>query len=330
MSQLISVIIVAHDREEYIEEALESVMTQEMDDNPLEIILVKNFPDNGSQQINKNVKIKSIVIPGQSTVTEKLAIGIENSEGQLLLFLEDDDLFLPGHIREVIKAFHTNENLCLFHNSNDFLVRRKIKHNFQLGSSLKFDLLFDKNVDNDVLDSYLSMNISYNMSSISIEKRILVNCTHTLRKIVSSPDMFVFLCALSSGRKILATKSVLTRVRVHDTMSRAIGSYDQFYKKSVEMRKVFFKDFNFMTRTIVDKKFRTLCERESLERYILLALSDRNYGRTSVIPLLGDYLKFLTKKVRIKSNYLFVIVGLLITPNLLRQLYYIRNVKLLL
>ena len=88
----ISVIIVAYNRKMYVKQAVESVLNQTYDKNKYEIIVVKNFHDEDIDKFLIANKVNNIFSLNDE-YGKQLSIGISNSNGDIICFLDDDDLF---------------------------------------------------------------------------------------------------------------------------------------------------------------------------------------------------------------------------------------------
>ena len=104
-SPYISVVIGAHNRREFILEAVNSVINQTLERSKYEIIVVKNYEDEGIDKFlteNGVINIRT----DEVSLGSKIARGILESKGEILCFLEDDDLFLPEKLNEIYNIFH--------------------------------------------------------------------------------------------------------------------------------------------------------------------------------------------------------------------------------
>ena len=103
---LVSVIIPYFNKKEYIIQTVDSVLKQTFQD--FEIIIIyddENLEDYKYliNNFNKNPNIKVIKNPRNLGVGISRNIGIKNSSGQFLAFLDADDLWLPNKLDEQIK-----------------------------------------------------------------------------------------------------------------------------------------------------------------------------------------------------------------------------------
>ena len=109
----ISTIITVYNLEKYIEESLESVFKQTR--RPDEIIVVDDCSTDRSAEILQKYKdrIKYVRMPENSGVMLAFIRGIEESSGDILSFLDGDDVWLPDKLNEIETAFLADENRVL-------------------------------------------------------------------------------------------------------------------------------------------------------------------------------------------------------------------------
>jgi glycosyltransferase involved in cell wall biosynthesis len=87
---LISVAIVAYNRRRFLLSALKSVANQSF--RNYEVIVAKNFYDQAIDEFIKRHRFKDIFVDSKY-YGEQLAVAIEESRGNMISFLEEDDEF---------------------------------------------------------------------------------------------------------------------------------------------------------------------------------------------------------------------------------------------
>ena len=109
----ISTIITVYNLEKYIEEALQSVFSQTR--LPDEIVVIDDCSTDNSAEILSNFssRIKYIRMPKNSGVLMAFIRGIEESTGDILTFLDGDDIWCPNKVEKIEKAFAENKNRIL-------------------------------------------------------------------------------------------------------------------------------------------------------------------------------------------------------------------------
>lgn len=110
----VSIIIPVYNRELYIAECLNSVISQEFD-HSYEIILIDNGSTDRSLDISRNIlnncEIPSKIIVqknnlGASNARNK---GIKNASGKYIVFLDDDDWISKNHLNCLYRAISNND-----------------------------------------------------------------------------------------------------------------------------------------------------------------------------------------------------------------------------
>ena len=98
----ISVILIAHDRKAYLLQAMESLLNQTLPRVFYEVIVVKNFKD---ERIDNFLELNGFlgIFTHASEVGSKLAIGILHSQGDVITFREDDDIFEVEKLETILR-----------------------------------------------------------------------------------------------------------------------------------------------------------------------------------------------------------------------------------
>jgi len=214
----VSVIITAYNRKEFLEQAIESILIQDMDPSVLEIIVVSNF-ELDSNLTSMGIKISSIVMEG--TIGEFLYAGIRVSKSDLIAFLDDDDVFKPGKLRAVIDIFAENHDLCYYHNAPEYLNKYMEHINYvRLVESIsnhssESKLVVDIRSNIKSIKSAIDFNGDFNISCISIRRQSYLEYLPLLKQITSCQDGFFFWAAILLGGRMIIDGSKLTGYRVH-------------------------------------------------------------------------------------------------------------------
>ncbi|TYB33529.1 MAG: glycosyltransferase [Flexistipes sinusarabici] len=128
----VSVVIPVYNRTTSLKDAIESVFLQKYPD--IEIIVVD---DGSGEKVNKNLRpymsrIKYIRAENNRGVSAARNLGIHRARGDYIAFLDSDDLWLPGKLKEQIKLMekektkvcHTDE----FWYKKDKFVNQGVRH----------------------------------------------------------------------------------------------------------------------------------------------------------------------------------------------------------
>lgn len=123
LSNLVSVITPAFNREKYIKETVDSVLAQEGVD--FEYIVVDDGSTDGTYEILKEYseqgKIQLVSHPerqnrGQSA---SLNIGLSLAKGNFIAILDSDDLFKPGKLKKQVQFLESNPDVGLVYGNGD-------------------------------------------------------------------------------------------------------------------------------------------------------------------------------------------------------------------
>jgi len=230
----ITVILLDYNRKEFLLDAFNSALNQTLDRSKYEIIVTKNFRDS---KIDSYIKKNGgkLVFFGRGSYGEQIADALKYAKGEVICFLEDDDLFMKEKLEYIYNAFLENKNLVYVNNARIYI---DVKGSHLNKSPSKFekrekDVIikdFDKKTVT-LLRIWQYTNPWGNPSSISIRKIILKRFIDALYSVKFAPDLFYYFVSLISG-DLLISNQALTKYRVHESTSNSITNYGS-YKKIV-------------------------------------------------------------------------------------------------
>jgi len=227
----ISVIVTAYNRRKYLPFALRSLEAQTLPRDRFEVIVVKNFDDKESDDMISRNGWKD-VYEDTTYHGRKILAGLEESKGDVITFLEDDDMYVSNRLEEVYKAFTSYDRLAYFHNSqkiidgNGNVLERPppslpIPKNLVGGSPIIIDVDklrgLAKRYNVSVADLVLKVRAGadFNNGSVAVRRRILESHIQLLKRVPASIDNFVFVSSLKAGGLMYFTDEKLTLYRVH-------------------------------------------------------------------------------------------------------------------
>ena len=237
-SRFISVIITIYKRLEFYNDAIQSVIDQSLSKDEYEIIVVHCIDI--EQKFNNIKYIKS----GDVTIGEQLSIGVRNSKGNIIVFLDDDDVFTQNKLQVVYNAFN-DKKLVYFHNNH--------KNIDQFGKIINYN-------------KYGSP--CFNMSSIAVRKDIL-NLTH-LEQLEILQDTFMYFSAIEFNGKIKISNEVLTLYRIHN--KNVSINRDSF--ESIRINILFRNQYIIFLNWFKTKRVRNKIESEIIFWNIILFIND--------------------------------------------------------
>lgn len=236
-----TVIITAMDREEFILDALTSVLKARYSSNTyVDVIVIKNFRNGFIDKKISDFGIKYIY-SRHTGLGHKIIECLELIRGEFVLFLEDDDKFLEGKLKRFFNVIDSYPNLAFYHNSFE-TVFLESKFSIKRKSLNPRDYIYinpNKKQFNKSVESALRGSVAHNLSSMAIRTDILLSFSDIIREVTFSLDHVLFLIALDSSDPIFVDHVVLTQILIHNSASnpafntRYIESKREFLLKTI-------------------------------------------------------------------------------------------------
>lgn len=231
----ISVIITAHERRQYILKALISLNRQEISKDKYDVIIVKDFEDKDIDSAIESFGYKTILMKSENTLGEFIYSGLVNSKGEIVCFLDDDDVFSPQKLSVIYEEFSKNnisliKNNIFFIDENENIIKRgmlDIASQIGIRLPIKNNAVITPSHFGKYVGYFSDHGVDFNMSSISVCRAIITDedLTYLKERLDISPDTFFFLLALRSNKNILVLKNKMTGFRIHkSSISRKIGN----------------------------------------------------------------------------------------------------------
>lgn len=234
---VVSVILTAYNRHEYLRTALESVIAQNLDRSDFEVIISKNFDDPELEGRASAAGCRIVRIDCGSAGTQ-VAEAVEVSRGQIIALLDDDDAWLPHRLAHVVRRFHELPPMQYY--ANTYLpidsrgnpeygrTRRRRAHVSRLadGTLWHFTALDGDKTDYEAVFH----NYPGNNSSIALSRELIARFESDLRKISISIDHFLLVAGLLGGGDLVIERVPLTLWRVHqaNTSGAQLANFSVF------------------------------------------------------------------------------------------------------
>ena len=248
----ISVIVTAYNRRRYLPFALKSLEAQTLPKDKFEVIVVKNFEDKESDSIISRSGWRS-VYSDESYQGRFYLAGLEEASGEVVTFLDDDDVYVPERLEAIYKAFTSYDRLVYFHNSwavideNGNVLERPplpTPKNLVGGSPIIVDVdrlrRLAKRYNVSVIDLTLKVRAGawYNSSSLAVRRGVLEADAHLLRELPNIFDAFALASSLRAGGLLYLTDEKLTLYRVHrENRSLSLMSVAEGSKEETRLRR---------------------------------------------------------------------------------------------
>jgi glycosyltransferase involved in cell wall biosynthesis len=108
---MVSVIVPTRDRPQLLRQALGSVRALEGDDLELDVIVVDNGPGAGSEDVAREFGCRYLTVTARGASVTRNA-GLRAARGEFIAFLDDDDVWLPGHLRPHLELMRERPQLA--------------------------------------------------------------------------------------------------------------------------------------------------------------------------------------------------------------------------
>lgn len=239
----ISVIIRAFNRKKFVTTCVNSVLKQTISRNEYEIIVVKNFDDD---QIDAFLKENDVIVLKEGGIAGKLIDrGLEESRGEVICFLDDDDRFTENKLEFVRNEFQREQKLAYLHNA-----------------------YIAENEEGGPVDFH-HHTIDFCMSSISIRKAYANR--EIYNSMTSFQDAITYSICLDSDGLIIDSDKKLTIYLVHNSTSIIkLDNFEKWVEKNGEMYRKYLQS----ALTALG-----MLKTERARKYMRAMITDLNMGR---------------------------------------------------
>ncbi len=259
-SSLTSVIIPTYNREAFVIEALESVALQTK--APYEVIVVDDGSTDRTKALVKKYFPSAVYIRTQNQgVSKARNIGLQISKGNIIAFLDSDDLWLPNKLEEQLAYLEENPEIRILHCNEEWrrdgeLLQQK-KYHQKKGGELFFDSL---------------PRCVISPSAVIMRREILIEFGQFDESLVACEDYDLWLRITSSELVGFVEKTLVIKRGGHaDQLSKCIASLDRYRIKSLE---------NIMANIHLPPQKKRAARREAIRKIIIYrkgALKRRKY-----------------------------------------------------
>ncbi len=320
----VSVIITAYDRKKYLINAIKTVLNQDMPRDAYEIIVSKNYEDNVIDNFMLNNNIISIVDNVQG-IGPRLANCIPKSTGKVLCFLEDDDLWEPNRLSIVTELFSNEPTLGYFHNaylpiSETGNETREWIHHRNIPVAMKLSL--DNNSFGEVIHS-LKFSPNFNLSSISISRKLAMDLINNLPKILFAVDTFFYIGSLFYGYSLKIDDRKLTKYTIHKSnMNLRSDNFKEFISTSQRLYQQHYTSFKEMLNIFDEGVLSSLLTSYLWEWELRLNLVDEHSNRSKMLHTVINGAKWLLFRRDYAMFLYFLATVFVVFPFLAKRIYY--------
>ncbi len=219
----------AHGRREFLRLAVDSALHQTADPSTYEVVVTKDFPD---PYVDSLPGVRLLDSTGRGT-GEMIADAARASDGDLLAFLDDDDIWEPGKLARVLTVFQDRPQLAYYGHGQSVINDAGLPAPmggamWRRQKRLRSDVDIPAPIDGSVAN-WLWADPG-NDSSITLRRTALLAREEPLRQIRASIDTFLLWTGLLSTGGVRFSSDPLTRLRVHtENFSRGSRASFQAY-----------------------------------------------------------------------------------------------------
>ena len=296
----VSVVVTAYNRKKYLPEALRSLERQTLDKGKFEVIVVKNFEDPASDEIIRRNGWRWVYSDERWQGPFTLA-GVEEARGEVVAFLDDDDMYAPERLQVVERAFEEAKELVYFHNAQllvDELGRPAGARGLG-GGRLCFTPA------SVPLRKANRLAVDFNSSSIAVRRDVLASGAGLIKLIRRSFDTALFAASLryGEGRALCHVGEPLTLYRWYSgpgSSARGLGAVDdvvEWARRYASVMRDYYADYSAMLGFVPRGRGAELIRLRLVTSKMILALA-RGVSGSRDRAGLGDYVSLLGLALR--------------------------------
>lgn len=289
-----TVIVTAHKRKAFIKDAIKSIMENSL--SPTEIVVVKNFNDSEIDSFLGAYHINNIYTDDE-TLGGKISLGISQSSGDIIFFLEDDDLFSKDKIREVIYKF-SEYDIGFYHNAQEIFSDKAIG---SYSSTDNRGFVYYSDIDSLKLKKLLfKFKAGFNVSSIVINRDLAMSCIDLLRNVKITVDTFLLFCAIENKLPVMIDFRRLTHYRVLTSQS---GNMEV----NISLFKMQYEDALYFKRIFNSKVLKDFIEMSVIQRGLIYKMLSKEISKGEALI---DVIKNLKYSFKYPNKWNFFLQGL--------------------
>ncbi len=245
----ISVIITNHKRKKYVNDSIISVVnSQSVEKSQVEVILVMDYSDDKIERFAREHGVK-VFFTNEISLGKKLEVGILQSHGEILCFLDDDDMYHPSKLSYILKIM-ADPDVIFVHNEITQIGENEKYGSLEKDTDIKGDdVRFPiADLSKSQIGEIAGYRSDWYLSSMAIKANLARKYAELIGKCQKSLDKVIFLISVKECKSIVISKKPLT-----------------FYRKHISITglKTDLKNFNISRLTFTRESIRTL---ETLQR----------------------------------------------------------------
>ncbi len=288
----VCIIVPTHNRAEMLDRALRSILAQTYV-NWETVIIANGCTDATIPVVRKYMsddgRFRLIEIKDSIGGAKARNIGLDNTSGDYLAFLDDDDEWLPDKLAEQVDAIErTNSPIvgCDYH----YYINGTYEKTSRLDSSVTLDDMYYENI----LGSY-----SFCMTRTRYVKGIRIN-----EKLFACQDWDLWIkIMLAEGRKCIVVKKPLVKyhqhvwARITDQKDKAMKARSVFLKSHWRRLDIRQKRYHLLKREVIDGRQTTKNIMSRLYKGMVFLLSARKRSLYLIYMTIFEYVLLIRSRL---------------------------------
>lgn len=304
---MISVVITAHNRREFLLKSVKSVLNQTI--RNFEVIVVKNFYDDTIDKFLEENNVINI-IEKDYRQGAKIFRGLKEAKYDIIAFLDDDDMFHERKLEKVSNVIKSVKDVIYYH--NNFATINEVDkpiHNPYLLIDKDVFKIFSNNEKIKYISYFDKFHIDVNSSSIVINKNIVLNHS-IIKELENLIDYGLFFSAIDDEGSIVIDGEPLTYYRLHNMQTNIGGSLiskEKFIENYANILERKIRSINLLCNYFKHNPYiYEFCDKKRIIFYLLYNSLPSKYIKKEYKLSFSDLIKALRK-----SSYIFVLEDLL-------------------
>ena len=305
VSGLISVIIPVYNRQDYIEECLNSVIAQSYQN--FEIVIVDDGSSDNTYEICKNLSLKEPRIKlfsgEHGGVSAARNIALDKATGEYMFFLDSDDVIYPALFETFIKAMgETNADMAATRvvavsQNNWERVQNKLSEPSACGTTTYHTF-------EESLDAIFTANSPLTCIGGVMMRRDLIGDTKFSTDLFIAEDYYFIYQNLIKGASCAFLKESWYYVRNHSSNSSWNYTFSAFWSRFY-LRKLVWESEESFGRG----KYANIKKRDAFGRFIVCFKQNKLHSEDSrkMIAVMREYKNQLFPALSFKSKLLYLL-----------------------
>lgn len=224
------------------------------------------------------------IVTNEESLAQKQAIGISNVHGDLIVFLEDDDLFTKDKIKETTYKF-SKYDIGFYHNAQEVFYD-EITGSYSPPNNQRL-LYYDKINKRKLKDLLFKFKAGFNVSSIVINRDLAVRCVNLLKNVKITVDTFLLFCAVENNVSIMIDFRKLTyRVLLSKGLNTDVN---------VSLFKMQYDDALYFKQIFTNKVLKDFIEMSIIQRGLLYKILSKEISKKEALTSTIESLKYSLK-----------------------------------